>query len=531
MNTSALSLRTVKTIALILIVIAAVLCLMDLNPILRPVPNRDSGVFLYAGQQMLSGGTPYLTAWDHKGPFLYFLNFLGVLITPHSVAGIFLVQLILFAIAALLWADRLQNSAMPGAVILGFAFLLHALICTLEGGNLTEVYTSFFFMFSVALLLGENSDTNISRIFVLGLLAGAVLLMRPTNAALWFVYGCWLMIQWIRTKSCKSLFAYGAGLVLTLLLALLILSTKGAFSAFKSQFIDFNFFYVEAETQSGIRSQLAQLLKQLRYLWILLNISWGKGFMRLVLGALAVSAFRLFNRSVQPKKPAFSRLRGILFVSLLLEIFLVILPERMYRHYLIIFAAYAAFFVTDTADWIMISLHKKIRSQKSQQFQLYLLLPGIMVLLWALIPSFRSINATISGLQTGTLQIPHNPTAEEQIILSNSAPTDTVQIWQGETRFNFLTGRKSPTAYSYVFPLWSCGYATPAIWDEFLNDFSLHLPKMFIVAAEHKDQYGIVPEGCEAVADRMNAFYGLIQDNFRLSGLQSKVFDSVYILQ
>ncbi len=531
MKTSALSLRTGNTIASTLLVIAAVLCLMGINPILQPIPSRDSGVFLYTGQRMLSGGMPYLTSWDHKGPFLYFLNFLGVLISPQSAAGIFLIQLVLFAIAAFLWADRMQKYTKLGAVLLGFGLLLHALIYTLEGGNLTEVYTLFFFMISVALMLDEKTVNTTSRNFMLGCLAAAVLLLRPTNAALWFVYGCWLVIQWIRTKSYKPLFAYVAGLVLILLLTLLILSTKGALSAFKSQFIDFNFFYVDSETQSGIRSQLAKLLKQLRYLWILLNISWGKGFMLLVLGAMAISIFRLFSRSVQSKKPTFNNLRGILFVSLLLEIFLVSLPERMYRHYLIIFAAYVAFFVTDTADWTINSLHKKFRSRNIQQFQLHLLLPGMLVLLWALIPSLKSINATITGLQTGTLQIPHIPTAEEQIILSNSAPTDTVQIWQGETRFNFLTGRKSPTAYSYVFSLWSCGYATPALWDEFLNDFSSNLPKLFIVAVEHKDQYGIVPEGCEAVADQMNAFYGLIQENYRLTGLQSKVFESVYVLQ
>ncbi|NMA12258.1 MAG: hypothetical protein GX933_03605 [Chloroflexi bacterium] len=531
MKSTIISSQTIRTIVIVLVILAATISLMDINPVLHPVPSRDSGVFLYTGQQMLSGGMPYLNSWDHKGPFLYFINLLGVLISPQSVDGIYLIQLVLFVLAAFFWVDRLQNSFKSGAVLIGFATLIHCLMYPLEGGNLTEVYTLFCFMISTALILDEQSSTSTSRNFALGFMAGAVLLMRPTNAALWFVYGCWLLIRWIQKEPGKPLFSFLAGMGFILFLAFLFLITKNALSAFKTQYIDFNYFYIERNSQSNLLSRLSRMRKQIRYLLILLKNGWGTKFILILLIALVISVFRLVRQSSEIKTRNNKSFLWIYIISFFLEVFLVIFPTRMYPHYLIVFSAYVALFITHTADWTINSLHKKFRSRNIQQFQLHLLLPGMLVLLWALIPSLKSINATITGLQAGTLQIPHIPTAEEQIILSNSAPTDTVQIWQGETRFNFLTGRKSPTAYSYVFSLWSCGYATPALWDEFLNDFSLNLPKLFIVAVEHKDQYGIVPEGCEAVADQMNAFYGLIQEKYLLTGLQSKVFESVYILQ
>ena len=47
------------------------------NP-LDHLPGTDNGVFLYGGQQLLAGKTPYLDFWDHKGPLIYFINAIGL---------------------------------------------------------------------------------------------------------------------------------------------------------------------------------------------------------------------------------------------------------------------------------------------------------------------------------------------------------------------------------------------------------------------------------------------------------------------
>ena len=56
------------------------------NP-LDHLPGMDNGVFLYGGQQLLVGKTPYLDFWDHKGPLIYFINALGLMIGKGSRAG------------------------------------------------------------------------------------------------------------------------------------------------------------------------------------------------------------------------------------------------------------------------------------------------------------------------------------------------------------------------------------------------------------------------------------------------------------
>src|SRR3989304_9694630 len=56
------------------------------------MPDRDSGVFLYTGSRLLQGETPYLDVWDHKGPLIYFVNAVGVLLDPGGERGIWLLE-------------------------------------------------------------------------------------------------------------------------------------------------------------------------------------------------------------------------------------------------------------------------------------------------------------------------------------------------------------------------------------------------------------------------------------------------------
>lgn len=77
-------------IFLILILIVGILSL----PTKENIPGRDSGVFLYIGQQILDGSIPYRDIWDHKGPVIYYINAVGLFIGHGSLWGVWLVQLI-----------------------------------------------------------------------------------------------------------------------------------------------------------------------------------------------------------------------------------------------------------------------------------------------------------------------------------------------------------------------------------------------------------------------------------------------------
>ena len=77
--------------------------------------QTDSSVFLYIGKQMHLGKVPYVDLFDHKGPALYFIQYLGYAIWPGSVAGgvwilemvsFFLLTLLMLKIAGFATEDR-----------------------------------------------------------------------------------------------------------------------------------------------------------------------------------------------------------------------------------------------------------------------------------------------------------------------------------------------------------------------------------------------------------------------------------------
>ncbi|MCX6069001.1 MAG: hypothetical protein NT121_25185 [Chloroflexi bacterium] len=75
-----------ELLLLLAIVFAVLLPFSPVNS--QSVPSRDSGVFLYTGWRVLHGEIPYLQLWDHKPPVIYYLDALGLLLTPESIWGI-----------------------------------------------------------------------------------------------------------------------------------------------------------------------------------------------------------------------------------------------------------------------------------------------------------------------------------------------------------------------------------------------------------------------------------------------------------
>jgi hypothetical protein len=69
------------------------LALSQANPALT-APGRDSGFFLYAGSRMLVGDKLYVDIWDHKGPGIFLVNALGLLLAKNSRRGVWFLEYI-----------------------------------------------------------------------------------------------------------------------------------------------------------------------------------------------------------------------------------------------------------------------------------------------------------------------------------------------------------------------------------------------------------------------------------------------------
>lgn len=115
-------------VMLVFVIITNSLCTYSTNPFFH-CSNLDSNIFQLLGDAVLDGKIPYVDVFDHKGPFIYFMNALGLSI-DRSWGLFFLLNVNLFAVSIIWYKTCLlfNNSRWM------------ALWCTVVGILLTHLY-------------------------------------------------------------------------------------------------------------------------------------------------------------------------------------------------------------------------------------------------------------------------------------------------------------------------------------------------------------------------------------------------------
>ena len=130
-------LRRIPIPRVLLVCIVIVVLLPDI-PLLHPIPGRDSGVFLYAGQRLLQGVPPYESIWDHKPPAIFFIDAVGLLLGQGSLWGVWLLEIASLIFATLIGYTLLRRIFGTVPALIASVWSLITLAFLLEGGNLTE---------------------------------------------------------------------------------------------------------------------------------------------------------------------------------------------------------------------------------------------------------------------------------------------------------------------------------------------------------------------------------------------------------
>ncbi len=74
----------VLTVALM--ALAVLIVLNQANPLTTRL-GRDSGMYAYVASRVVRGDTPYLSAWEHKPPGIFFVDALGLALAGGLLAG------------------------------------------------------------------------------------------------------------------------------------------------------------------------------------------------------------------------------------------------------------------------------------------------------------------------------------------------------------------------------------------------------------------------------------------------------------
>ena len=237
--------------------------------------STDASVFLYIGKQMHAGKIPYVDLFDHKGPALYVIQYLGYLIWPSSVAGgVWILEVITYAVTAWLMM-KLTEPVVRDYRSKYLALMMVLVACGFKmysGGNFTEEHALPWIALSawIFFLFFQSGRYTRLQIMILGFSCMVVLLLQVNLVTVWVAFVPVVLIVLLQKKRyqdvgcCILYFLIGMGAAF---LPVLIWAIHDHFlKAMWDVYIRFNFEYSE-NMAPGLQGYLKLTKDTLGRIW------------------------------------------------------------------------------------------------------------------------------------------------------------------------------------------------------------------------------------------------------------------------
>lgn len=432
-----------EALFLLVLFLAATALYSTVAPYAFPFPDRDQGVYTYIAEHLLQGQIPYRDLWDHKGPLIYLIYALGLLI--HPVYGVWLVGLAALWMAVFLGYRLVKEVFDANTALMVTALWLASLLAVIDGGGTVEFFN---LPFQFAALYGfqrlfQAGKTNYAVLIGAGM--GLSFLLRPNGIAIAAAILLFLAYRLFTKRDPFSRWTrpalwIAAGGLLVILPAAIWLLVHGALD----EFLDIVFRY------NALYSQMARLK------WLAILV--GAGYVP-VLAALALAGAMVMARGkIIPEAQKFWG--GFLLLAAPLEILLSTLSGRVYRHYFVswlpvlgLLAAPAAYLLVQ--GW---------RGRGARFVQAV----SLAALIWI---------AAQARFPRDPLAVPpRSDDAVVRYVLEHTSESDFVWFWGNEVKYNVWTGREAPTRLLYAYPLGTPGYAAEELIASVLDELRARRP-------------------------------------------------------
>ena len=213
----------------------------------------DTAVFQTVGYMMKRGFLPYVDSFDHKGPLLYLIHYLGSLINTNTGVGVFQLinYFITFLFAYKIARFKLNRFESIFTILVGSIILLnnHKEVADVEEFSMGFICVSLYIFLDYLI----SNKTTYKKVFIAGLCCGAVFMIKMNQVSCWMVFGIFIFIELIHKKDYKELKRFTgtfiAGFLSIVLLLVVWLLCKGCLSAAIYDYIIFNFKYIHARRQ------------------------------------------------------------------------------------------------------------------------------------------------------------------------------------------------------------------------------------------------------------------------------------------
>jgi hypothetical protein len=457
----------------VLLVLAVLIVLAQANPLTTRL-GRDSGMYAYVASHLLQGHTPYLTAWEHKPPAIFFIDALGLWLGGGTRWGIWGVEFIFLLGAALAAFQALKQFFGPWPALLAGLLWLPGLGLVLEGGNFTEECSLLFSFISLWLfsrLLRRPSAWWTHA--ALGLAFGCSVLTRPNNAGVpaTIILTELLLVALKRrtpAQTVRALVATGIGFLAPLAAAAGYFASRGALQAALEAGFIYNFYYGgQAQFAAAFASGIQNL-----------GFAAGVGLVGVWLGVEKLLS-QLKSHTLDP-------LLLWLVLDFVVEGMLSGLSGLNYPHYFMCWLPWIA-----VAGALLFNRLFASSAVWLQRFSLPVLLAAILAL------SASSLN-TLAVYAGGFARLAGSHTTVQRqeplprYVHEHTLPGETVLAWGGEAGINFLSGRDSPTAH-FQYGILIPSAITDRISAQFYQDVKAHPPALILDGSLGDNSGDLVP--------------------------------------
>ena len=305
-------------IMLIAITILGLICLCA-SPFWKGILHNDFCVFQIMGKALLTNKTIYKELFDHKGPVIYVIHAIGILINKNY--GMLLVEILAVFIGSVFVYKTskffLNNitSLLVSIMFIAFIFI------PISNGGYTEdfacVFSAIGLYYIIKIMYNEEIENKLNWI-IIGLTFSLNLFIKPTYVSLWIAFAIVALIKLIKNKQLKQLlkgilFAI-IGVVIVAIPIIIYLLAKDCVKDFWDAYIGMNMKYSHSTLKEKVTAFLF-LIKRGYYIVFIL----------IILGNILL----LFNKKLKKD------IKTFILIYFITTVLLTAVAPNAYQHYLI----------------------------------------------------------------------------------------------------------------------------------------------------------------------------------------------------
>ena len=434
-----------------LLVSLLIVTTFDVCPYTGRMLDGDSSVFIYIAKMMHRGYVPYRDLFDHKGPWLYFIEFCGL-----SGGTVFLWVLELIAAfvticIALRIAEYFTENALVRYLSV-FACFYVAGFYLYRGGNYTEFWSLPFICLSLLIFVKFFKQDEYSKlsIVLVGLTFGIVFLLRCNLISVWAVFMPAVVIKLIAKKRWKDILIcaglFIAGIILCIIPVVVYYGVNNAMGPMYEYYWNYNLFYTG--TQASLDNKIGVFIHLAKYIW--------PGWI-----ALLVALYK--NRDLP--------LYAVNMLYLIVSIVLSVISGRAYENYFLNCLPCLIIPLTLT-----LNLLADITSEDSKKRKVPMVILLAVCMLASMVPSIIK-NVTLDPVRL------QRKNAVTDYMTANTSPDSDVYVLGGNGMYNIYSERYTKQKFFYQFPL----TYNDELYSQFWQDMQKDPPDAIVVPSKWKE--------------------------------------------